>query len=49
MKTSIFGTWRGKDLKKKKIDKLVVISALEKLKQEVYEFQAVLSTVRCRL
>lgn len=39
----------GKGFKKKKIDKLVVIPALEKLKQEVYEFQAVLSTVKCRL
>lgn len=42
---SIFGTWQGKDFfKKKKPEKLVVILALEKLKQELYEFQAVLSS-----
>ena len=41
---SIFGTWRGKNFFKKKTEKLVVILALEKLKQELSEFQAVLNS-----
>lgn len=45
---SIFGTWWGKDFfkkkKKNKPEKLIVILALEKLKQELYELQAVLSS-----